>query len=473
MSKKLIYIFILNLLIACNAGERSLIVAFTGDVNLDRGVNDQLRLYGDSLLINSFSFLQKSDFVVINLEGTLTDSGIKQTDKYNFRASEDKAVLLKNAGVTHVSVANNHIFDYDKIGYDNTVNSLVKSGLTTVGNVSEPVIISNGKYTCAVLSASLSTHNDSLPISNIEELKASVKSYMVKSTKVPLIVYIHWGLELQSTPEKWQAELATELVQMGVDAIIGHHPHVTQTVEYINSKPVFYSIGNFIADAYLPDTDLSYTVEFSISDSIEKVSIIPIELERYFPKLLTFDRHITSLKKHMKFSNASLYYSRGNWIVKQTRNVDFSENTDLWMIAENNTISMIKKLDDDQYALSFQKDGLVANVLRLNGKLSEIQIADINNDSQIDILLGISKKVNFDPNLKKRINIYTFKHNALEPLWLGTKFIDDIESFDVLKINNLNYLSTVERTDNSQQIERIYEWDDFGFGLTEFNDIKK
>jgi hypothetical protein len=473
MSKKLIYIFILSLLIACNTGERPLIVSFTGDVNLDRGVNDQLLLYGDSLLTNSFSFLQKSDFVLINLEGTLTDSGIEQTDKYNFRASEDKAVLLKNAGVTHVSVANNHIFDYGKIGFENTVNSLIKNRITPMGNVSEPVVISNGKYTCAVLSASLSTHNDSLPISNIDELKESVKSFMNKSAMEPLIVYIHWGLELQSTPERWQSELAADLVGMGVDAIVGHHPHVTQSIEFINNKPVFYSIGNFIADAYLPDTDLSYTVAFNISDSIEKVSIIPIELERYFPKILPFDRQITTLKKHMKHSNASLYYSDGKWIVKQTRNVDFSENTDLWMIAEDNAISIIQKMDDEKYVLSFQKDGLVANVLRLNGKLSEIQIADINNDSQIDVLLGISKKVNFDPIVKKRINIYTFKNNALEPLWLGTKFIDDVVSFDVFKINNLNYLSTVERMDDNQKINRIYEWDDFGFGLIEFNDIKK
>lgn len=473
MVRSFFYIAILIFLISCKSNDEPLTISFTGDVNLDRGVNDQLRLYGDSLLTNSFYFLQKSDFVVINLEGTLTDSGIEQTDKYNFRASEDKAVLLKNAGVTHVSVANNHAFDYGRVGFDNTVNSLTNNGIVAMGDVPKPVIISKSNYTCAVLSASLSTHNDSLPISNMDELKASVKSFMNKLAKVPLIVYIHWGLELQSTPENWQVDLATELVEMGVNAIVGHHPHVTQTIDFIKGKPVFYSIGNFIADAFLPDTHLSYTVEFNISGSIEKVGIIPIELERYFPKILSFDRQISTLKNHMKFSNASLYYSEGKWIVKHTEDVDFSENSDLWMVAENNTISIIKKMDEDQYALSFQKDGLLANVLRLNGKLSEIQIADINNDSQIDVFLGISKKVNFDPNLKKRINIYTFKNNALEPLWLGTKFIDDIESFDVLKINNINYLSTVEKNDSTQKIERLYEWDDFGFGLIELNDIKK
>jgi poly-gamma-glutamate synthesis protein (capsule biosynthesis protein) len=92
---------------------------------LDRGVNDELELHGDSLLINSFNFLQKQDFLVINLEGTLTDSGNIQADKFNFKSNQDKAEILKNAGITHVSIANNHIFDYGKTGYENTIKAIV------------------------------------------------------------------------------------------------------------------------------------------------------------------------------------------------------------------------------------------------------------------------------------------------------------------------------------------------------------
>ena len=88
-------------------------------------------------------------------------------------------------------------------------------------------------------------------------------------------------------------------------------------------------------------------------------------------------------------------------------------------------------------------------------------------------MIGINKKVKFDPTNKKRINIYTFKNQALEPLWLGTKFIHEIESFSILNHNNLNYLATIEKTNSSKNIERIYEWDDFGFALTDLNNIQK
>ncbi len=460
-------------MISCNKQEDNMKIGFTGDVILDRGVNDQLKLHGDSLLLNAFRFIQKLDFLVINLEGVLTDSGNIQTDKFNFKANQDKAEILKRAGITHISLANNHILDYCKTGYENTIKAIETNGLKPIGNTTKPTIIQKGKYQCAVLSASLTAHNDSLPISNIDQLKASISSFTEKQSDIPLILYIHWGLEHQPTPEKWQKDLANELIELGVDAIIGHHPHVTQKIEFINNKPVFYSIGNCIADAYLPDTDLSYIVELEIKNTIENINIVPIHLNRYFPEPIAFKEQISDLKKHIKYSNVCLYKQNEKWRIKQTRDVDFTENTNLWMISERNTISTIKKLSPSSYLLSFQKDGITANVLNLHGKLSEFHVSDINNDNKTDVLIGISKKVKFDPTDKKRINIYTFKNQALKPLWLGTKFIHEIESFSIINHNNLNYLATIEKTNSSENIERIYKWDDFGFALTDLNKIQK
>lgn len=473
MTKKLIYIFLLILMISCNRQEDNIKIVFTGDVILDRGVNDELKLHGDSLLIHSFKFLQQQDFLVVNLEGTLTDSGNIQTDRFNFKTNQEKAEILKSAGVTHISLANNHIFDYGKTGYENTIKAIETNGLKTLGNVAKPTIIQNGKYKCAVLSASLTTHNDSLPISTIDQLKVSISSFMESQSDLPLILYIHWGLELQPTPETWQKDLANDLIILGVDAIIGHHPHVTQSIEFINDKPVFYSIGNFIADAYLPDTDLSYVVELEIKNRIEKINIVPLHLNRYFPETLAFKEQISNLKRHVKYSNICLFNQNEKWRVEQAQNIDFSENSNLWVISEENTISTIKKLKPNSYLLSFQKDGITANILNLHGQLSEYHISDINNDNKTDILIGISKKVKFDPTDKKRINIYTFKNKALEPLWLGTKFIHDIESFSIINHNNLNYLATIEKIIDSENIERIYEWDDFGFALTDLNKIEQ
>lgn len=456
--------------LSCNQNNEPLKVSFTGDVMLDRGINDQLRLYGDSLLIHSFSSFKESDAVIINLEGTLTDSDSAQNDTYNFQADKHKAEIIRNAGVTHFSVANNHSCDYGKKGFENTIDAVIKSGAEVLGSEYEPKLITKKTYTCAVLSVSLTSHNEHLPISSVSELKQSVSSFIDKNKTIPFVLYIHWGLELQSESQQWQKELARELIEMGVDAIIGHHPHVVQQIEFIHNKPVLYSIGNFIADAYLPDSDFCYTVEMNITDSIESIFIQPQKLKRYFSASLTKKEQLEALKKHLRFSNVGLVYKNNKWEIKAPEKMDFTENSGLWMFAEKNTVSAIKKLHNNSYLLQFQKSGESANVLNLHGALSEFQIGDINNDNKTDVLIGISKKVRFDSAFNKRINIYTFDNKALEPLWLGTKFINDVVSFDIINEKHKNYLTTVEQVDSVTITNRIYEWDDFGFGLYNKNE---
>lgn len=62
-----------------------------------------------------------------------------------------------------------------------------------------------------------------------------------------LIVSMHWGVEYTHTPTTEQKRQAEYLSSLGVDVIIGHHPHVIQPIEYVNDTLVFYSLGNFIS----------------------------------------------------------------------------------------------------------------------------------------------------------------------------------------------------------------------------------
>lgn len=66
-----------------------------------------------------------------------------------------------------------------------------------------------------------------------------------------VVAQLHWGMEFEMYPRKAQLEVAHRLAELGVDAIIGHHPHVLQPVEYYRTKrdpdrivPIFYSLGN-------------------------------------------------------------------------------------------------------------------------------------------------------------------------------------------------------------------------------------
>ena len=61
---------------------------------------------------------------------------------------------------------------------------------------------------------------------------------------------MHWGVEYQNTPNKEQTEIANYLSSLGVDIIIGNHPHILQPITKINNTIVMYSLGNFISNQY-------------------------------------------------------------------------------------------------------------------------------------------------------------------------------------------------------------------------------
>jgi hypothetical protein len=78
----------------------------------------------------------------------------------------------------------------------------------------------------------------------VEYLCAAVAE--AKRTCDYAVVYMHWGIELDRTPSQRQTSSARALVDAGADVVIGAHPHVVQTFELYDGKPILYSVGNFL-----------------------------------------------------------------------------------------------------------------------------------------------------------------------------------------------------------------------------------
>ncbi|MHA1638133.1 MAG: CapA family protein, partial [Candidatus Thorarchaeota archaeon] len=86
-------------------------------------------------------------------------------------------------------------------------------------------------------------------VANKEDF-ANVKSKISheKNRSNLIVVQCHWGDEFITIPNAEQIQMANELVESGVDIIIGHHSHVYQGLRTINERPVFFSLGNFVSD---------------------------------------------------------------------------------------------------------------------------------------------------------------------------------------------------------------------------------
>lgn len=88
-----------------------------------------------------------------------------------------------------------------------------------------------------------------------------------------LIVAMHWGVEYTHEPTAYEKDMASYLASLGVNLIIGTHPHVIQPVTWIDDTLVIYSLGNFISAQYQNKstcTNYKCTTELMTSLKIEK-----------------------------------------------------------------------------------------------------------------------------------------------------------------------------------------------------------
>ena len=67
----------------------------------------------------------------------------------------------------------------------------------------------------------------------------------VKENSDIQIMYFHGGTEKEHVPDDWLVELCHKYADMGVDLIVGSHPHVLRPMEEYNGVDIIYSLGNF------------------------------------------------------------------------------------------------------------------------------------------------------------------------------------------------------------------------------------
>ena len=182
--------------------------------------------------------LQLADLVFVNLENPFVTNCPPHSDGLIFCADPAMVEGLKYANIDAVTLANNHTRNYGQAGLDETLSLLTSKGiLATNSNLVTTTI--NG-LTFGLLGFNF------LDITPAESDFALIQT---SSKKVDvLIVSLHWGNEYQAHPSSNQKEIAQRVIASGADVLVGHHPHWVEDIEYVNGKPVYYSLGNFVFD---------------------------------------------------------------------------------------------------------------------------------------------------------------------------------------------------------------------------------
>jgi poly-gamma-glutamate synthesis protein (capsule biosynthesis protein) len=113
----------------------------------------------------------------------------------------------------------------------------------------------------------------------------------VKATSDYVVVSFHWGAERTEFPKQYQIETARRAIDAGADAIIGHHPHVLQGIEFYRGKPILYSLGNFAFGSRSTAADRSVLARLTLSADGCSVDLAPLNVlyreTRYQPAIIT------------------------------------------------------------------------------------------------------------------------------------------------------------------------------------------
>ena len=237
----------------------------------------------DHLFTYSEDIISGCDYFVANLETTLGGTDGRSYSGFPRFNSPDSIIdALKGAGVDCLLTANNHSYDTNGPGVLRTIEKIEEADLDytgsrkttdgakylvkTIGGIrfglacytyetpsSEGRKSLNGILVDTATAPLINSFNPAKPQSFYDELGANIGKMKKKGADI-IAVYIHWGEEYQLTQNAKQQEIAQKLCDMGVDVIIGGHPHVVQPMDLLTStdgkhKTVcVYSLGNFVSN---------------------------------------------------------------------------------------------------------------------------------------------------------------------------------------------------------------------------------
>lgn len=231
----------------------------------------------------------QADVFYLNHEYCVSERGEALEGKlYTFRAKPERMALLDEMGTDLVSLANNHVYDYGEEALLDTLDYLEEAGLPYVGGgrnkeeADRPIyFIVNGIKIgfVAATNAEIVYYTPAATEDSPGVLEAydtaEYNQIIAQASKECdyLIAYIHWGPEDTNQYAEYQTEQGKEFLASGADIVVGGHPHVLQGIEYVDGKPIIYSMGDFW---FNDETKYTGLLKLDITiDGLEEMSFVP------------------------------------------------------------------------------------------------------------------------------------------------------------------------------------------------------
>ena len=238
-----------------------LVIHGTGDVAVDPEYIPALAVEGwDHAWSGLGGLFLDDDLTVINLECVPSDIGSPLDKAFVFRCPTESLPSLQANGIDVANLGNNHSGDFGPEALVDGRDNLIAAGIGAVGagrdvtEAGEPALFEVNGWKVAVVGFggvspgdSWYATEDSAGMRSGDHTPSMVEAVTAADAVADLVVVtIHWGMELDTTPRQDDIERARAMIDAGADVILGHHPHRMQPLEMVDGAPIFWSLGNFV-----------------------------------------------------------------------------------------------------------------------------------------------------------------------------------------------------------------------------------
>lgn len=508
-----------------------------GDVLLDRGIRRAINKYGINYPFEGISdYVKKQDLAFCNLECPVSPGGSPLKKLYCFHADTSFLEGLRYAGFNIASIANNHSLDWGRTAFLETKEILEKNYIYAVGGgknqeeANKPRIVECNGLRFAFFGY-LNLPPEAIPYRQDKPGPAFGKMGRIinELTNIResvdfIIVSFHWGKEYDSIPNSMQKTFARKVVDAGADLVIGHHPHVLQSMENYKGKFIVYSLGNFIFDQHGKNerSSMIFGCKFR-KGRIDSVYFLPVFINNYSPEFSStpdIKNYISRISKNsnIRFTEASdnkvllsdtstavfntpivraefagrkLYVFRENLVLTDSADnvihsgtID-SNATDSFYNAERYEFKDCCIVKDSTGAVVY---GIMGKVTKSTGEhivifpvtrdsilgplidmhkfdLWKLIISDVDGDGNSELCVGLKKKTRYDTSYANRLFIYNRSKFSIYPKWLGSKLLKPFIDFDFYDTDGdgINELVALEFQGDSTKRITAYKWRKFGF----------
>lgn len=309
-------------------------IAAVGDINFGGSLYHVSKRDGNrSFFKYTKNILQAQDLTFGNLECALSGRGKPRAGKkFTFWGDPAVAGALKNAGFDILSVANNHSKDFGEKAFIDTLESLKEKGITYIGGGNDQSEAYSPK-TLKVKGKEVTflAYSDVLPhgwpayknfsgVASFRDFKRVLEQVNTVSEKSDyVVVSIHWGKEMATSPLKSQIKKAHRIIDAGADLILGHHPHVIQGFEIYRGKLIAYSLGNFVFSPGSPLGRYSAILKVNLDKwGIKDAEVIPVFITGGSPGVMQgrrADRWIIEIQARCRTVGSNFWKITGDSIL--------------------------------------------------------------------------------------------------------------------------------------------------------------